>query len=37
MGPAPWLTQNLGLVALSALGIAMTAYLIYVMIHPERF
>ena len=37
MGPASWLAHNPGLVALSGLALALTAYLIYVMIHPERF
>ncbi len=37
MGLATWLAQNPGLVALSAVSIALTIYLIFVMAHPERF
>ncbi len=37
MGLATWLAQNPGLVSLSAVAIALTVYLIFVMAHPERF
>jgi K+-transporting ATPase KdpF subunit len=37
MGLASWLAQNPGLTALSVLALLLTAYLIYVMTHPERF
>jgi K+-transporting ATPase KdpF subunit len=37
MGLATWLAQNPGLTALSVLAVALTAYLIFVMAHPERF
>jgi K+-transporting ATPase KdpF subunit len=37
MGLASWLAQNPGLVTLSAIAVLLTVYLIYVMIHPERF
>jgi K+-transporting ATPase KdpF subunit len=37
MGLASWLAQNPGLGALSLIALLLTAYLIYVMIHPERF
>jgi K+-transporting ATPase KdpF subunit len=37
MGLASWLAQNPGLTALSVLALALGAYLVYVMVHPERF
>ncbi|MGI0071952.1 MAG: K(+)-transporting ATPase subunit F [Thermoplasmata archaeon] len=37
MGPFFWLTQNLGLVALTLLALGLMAYLLYAMIHPESF
>jgi K+-transporting ATPase KdpF subunit len=37
MGLASWLAQNPGLTALSLIAVALTIYLILVMIHPERF
>jgi K+-transporting ATPase KdpF subunit len=37
MGPVSALAQNLGLVTLTAIAIALTVYLLYVMIHPEKF
>jgi len=32
-----WVLQHLGLTVLSVLSAALTFYLIYVMLHPERF
>ncbi len=37
MGLAAWLAQNPGLAALTAVALLLTVYLIYVMVHPERF
>jgi K+-transporting ATPase KdpF subunit len=37
MGLATWLAQNPGLAALTVLALGLGAYLVYVMIHPERF
>jgi hypothetical protein len=37
MGLATWLAQNPGLAALSAVALVLTVYLIFVMVHPERF
>jgi K+-transporting ATPase KdpF subunit len=37
MGPVTALTANLGLITLSLIAVALTIYLLYVMIHPERF
>ena len=37
MGPISWLAQNLGLTALTLVAIGLTVYLLYAMIHPERF
>jgi hypothetical protein len=37
MGPLSWVAQNLGLVALTGICVCLTVYLIYCMIHPERF
>ncbi len=37
MGPPPWLTQNLGLIVLTVLAVGLTIYLVYSMVHPERF
>ena len=37
MGPLTWVLQNLGLLTVTAIGVALTFYLIYAMIHPERF
>ncbi len=37
MGPLDWVAQNLGLVALTVLSVALVGYLVYSMIHPERF
>ena len=32
-----WFAQHLGLTILTILSAALSAYLIYVMLHPERF
>jgi len=32
-----WVLQHLGLTVLSIVSSALTVYLIYVMLHPERF
>ena len=37
MGLASALVQNLGLASLTVLALALTLYLLYVMIHPEKF
>jgi len=37
MGPLGWLSQNLGLVSLTFICVGLTVYLVYCMIHPERF
>jgi len=37
MGSLDWVVQHLGLVTLSLLCLGLTFYLIYCMIHPERF
>jgi K+-transporting ATPase KdpF subunit len=37
MGPLGWLSQNLGLVSLMLICVGLTVYLVYCMIHPERF
>jgi hypothetical protein len=37
MGSLSWVVQHLGLVTLSVICVALTFYLIYCMIHPERF
>ena len=37
MGSFAWMVQHLGLVTLSVLCLGLTAYLVYCMIHPERF
>jgi K+-transporting ATPase KdpF subunit len=31
------LLHNLGLISLTLIAVALTVYLLYVMIHPERF
>lgn len=31
------IAQNLGLVVLTAISVGLTAYLVYSMVHPERF
>jgi K+-transporting ATPase KdpF subunit len=37
MGPLPWLAPNLGLISLTVIAIALIAYLLYAMVHPEKF
>ena len=37
MGPVSALAHNLGLVTLTLIAVALTIYLLWVMIHPERF
>ncbi len=37
MGPLEAIAQNLGLATLTVLSVALTAYLVYSMLHPERF
>jgi K+-transporting ATPase KdpF subunit len=37
MGPLDWVWHNLGLVTLTVICLALTVYLVYCMIHPERF
>jgi K+-transporting ATPase KdpF subunit len=29
--------QNLGLITITAISLALTGYLVYAMLHPERF
>jgi K+-transporting ATPase KdpF subunit len=37
MGPLNWVQQNLGLTVMTLVALSLTLYLIYAMIHPERF
>ncbi|MCI4338993.1 MAG: K(+)-transporting ATPase subunit F [Thermoplasmata archaeon] len=37
MGLVSALAQNLGLTSLTVIAVALTLYLLYVMIHPEKF
>lgn len=37
MGPLDWVVHNLGLVALTGVSVVLTVYLLYSMVHPERF
>jgi len=37
MGSLDWVVQNLGLLTLTLLCVSITFYLVYCMIHPERF
>jgi K+-transporting ATPase KdpF subunit len=37
MGLLEAVTQHLGLAVLTALAVGLTLYLIYSMVHPERF
>lgn len=37
MGPFDWVVQNLGLLTLTLICVGLTLYLVYCMIHPERF
>jgi K+-transporting ATPase KdpF subunit len=37
MGPFNAVAENLGLTTLTAIAVFLTLYLIYSMVHPERF
>jgi K+-transporting ATPase KdpF subunit len=37
MGPLQAVAQNLGLTALCVISVALTLFLVYSMVHPERF
>ena len=37
MGPLGWVVDHFGLVVLTVLAIVLTIYLVYSMVHPERF
>jgi K+-transporting ATPase KdpF subunit len=37
MGLLSWVQQNLGLTVMTLVALVLTVYLIYAMIHPERF
>jgi|HubBroStandDraft_1064217.scaffolds.fasta_scaffold05076_2 K+-transporting ATPase KdpF subunit len=37
MGPIPWLAPNFGLITLTLVALGLTVYLLYAMIHPEKF
>ncbi len=37
MGLVTWLAQNPGLASLTLVATGLAVYLLYVMIHPERF
>ncbi|MGD0249625.1 MAG: K(+)-transporting ATPase subunit F [Thermoplasmata archaeon] len=37
MGLTGALSQHLGLAVLTAVAVALTIYLVYSMVHPERF
>jgi K+-transporting ATPase KdpF subunit len=37
MGPLDTIAQNLGLTTLTVIAVVLTLYLVYSMIHPERF
>ena len=37
MSSPSWVAQNLGLTTLTLLCLALTLYLIYAMLHPEKF
>ena len=32
-----WVADNLGLTVLTLIAVALSAYLVYVMVHPEKF
>jgi K+-transporting ATPase KdpF subunit len=36
MSGLAWIAQDLGLVVLTLVVVALTAYLVYAMVHPER-
>jgi K+-transporting ATPase KdpF subunit len=37
MGSLDWVAHNLGLTALTLICVGLTVYLVYCMVHPERF
>ena len=37
MGSLDWVSQHLGLTVLTLICVGLTVYLVYCMIHPERF
>lgn len=37
MGLVAWLSANLGLTVLTLVSVALAAYLVHVMAHPEKF
>jgi len=37
MDSSAWVVQNLGLLSLTLICVVLTFYLVYCMIHPERF
>ncbi len=37
MGALDWVTAHLGLAVLTVLACGLAVYLVYVMVHPERF
>ncbi|MGA9840669.1 MAG: K(+)-transporting ATPase subunit F [Thermoplasmata archaeon] len=37
MGLFSWLAPNLGLITLTLVAIGLTVYLLYAMVHPEKF
>jgi len=37
MGPLDEIAQNLGLTTLTVVAVVLTIYLVYSMLHPERF
>jgi len=37
MASLDWVAHNLGLVSLTLICVGLTVYLVYCMIHPERF
>ena len=37
MGPFPWLTSDFGLITLTLIAVGLTIYLLYAMVHPEKF
>jgi K+-transporting ATPase KdpF subunit len=37
MGPLDTIAQNLGLTTLTVIAVILTIYLVFSMLHPERF
>jgi len=37
MGSLDWIVQNAGLMGLTLICVGLTCYLVYCMVHPERF